>query len=150
MNESMFESTLALSKSFLKCWEWAWPSNSFDQTLASGDKNNFHHDTSYHQTLSLLTVWKSMLQYGDVHFWVCQDFDKTRHKIGSVSGCTNCLKSIDFKNAQDLEIWSWNVGEISNSKRTVWVETPCNTGTVCMNHIYDFSSEKVLKCKGFW
>ena len=48
-----------------------------------------------------------------------------RHKNGTPIGSGNCLKSIDYKNTQDFEIWAWNVGEISNLKRTAWVETPC-------------------------
>ena len=35
--------------------------------------------------------------------------------------------SIDYKNTQELDIWTCHVGEIPNSKETVWVDTPCTS-----------------------
>ena len=72
------------------------------------------------------------------HFCPLLDSDKSRHKIWMQIGSTNCLKSIDYKNTLDFEISLWNVGEISNSKSIVWLQTPC----IWTNFTVDLHSSK--------
>ena len=57
--------------------------------------------------------------------------------------------SIDYKNTQELDIWTCHVGEIPNWKETVWVDTPCIICT-CNDSIASLQFDEIfIPGKGF-